>query len=180
MRHSNRAITTVPPKYRCTLLPDISNHAPIDSMDTGSFRRLVFGLRHVWHEETCIACDRNVVISGQFTTRAWGVTTIEGAPRHEDEAFREEIYGTNSPCLCRPSAGQYTVQIGLWKLISQMPGQRVFDISCDKQVLPASRHLRHSRRRGKSVFCHRPGGTGGRSPGRPLSFESLAAPTQQN
>ena len=31
-------------------------------------------------EEVCVACDKKVLISGDFShRRAWGVTTIEGA-----------------------------------------------------------------------------------------------------
>ena len=47
-------------------------------------------------EEVCVACDRKVSITGDFGhRRAWGVTTIEGAGWRGEEAFREEIFGTN-------------------------------------------------------------------------------------
>jgi beta-glucosidase len=128
------------------------------------------------NEETCIACDRNVVISGQFNhQRAWGVTTIEGAPRHEDEAFREEIYGTNfTLSVSGLPAGQYTVQIGLVEVDFTNAGQRVFDISCDKQVLASNLDIfATAGGAGKVCFVTGQVEQADDSPGRPLSFEFI-------
>jgi beta-glucosidase len=88
-------------------------------------------------EEVCAACDRQVLVSGQFSHgQDWEGLTIAGAPRRAEEAFREEIYGTNFT-LSVPNlpAGQYTVQIGLVEIVFTNAGQRVFDITCGNQTL---------------------------------------------
>ena len=66
-------------------------------------------------DEICVACDKKVVISGGFQhQRAWGVTTIEGVTSRGEEAFREEIYGTNfTLSVSGLPAGKYDVVIGL-------------------------------------------------------------------
>jgi beta-glucosidase len=89
------------------------------------------------NQEICVACDRNIVISGQFShVRAAGPTRIEGAPRREDEAFREEIQGTNfNVAVSGLPAGKFTIQIGLVEIDYAAPGQRVFDIACGNQTL---------------------------------------------
>ena len=43
-------------------------------------------------EETCVACDRKVLVSGQFEhNRGSDSQAITGAPRRSEEMFREEI-----------------------------------------------------------------------------------------
>src|ERR1035441_468856 len=61
-------------------------------------------------EETCAACDRKILVTGQFQHgRGHESLAIEGAPRRSDEAFREEIYGTNfSVAVPNLPAGNYT------------------------------------------------------------------------
>jgi beta-glucosidase len=88
-------------------------------------------------EETCVACDRKILVSGQFDHgRGHEGLAIEGAPRRGEEAFREEIYGTNFT-LSVPNlpAGKYTVQIGLTEIVFTNAGKRAFDITCGNQTL---------------------------------------------
>ena len=88
-------------------------------------------------EEVCVSCNRKVLVSGQFSHgRGHESLTIEGAPRRGEEAFREEIYGTNFT-LTVPDlpAGQYTVSIGLAEVDYLKAGERAFDITCGDQIL---------------------------------------------
>jgi beta-glucosidase len=88
-------------------------------------------------EETCVACDRKVLVSGQFNHgRGHESLTIVGAPRRSEEAFREDIYGTNFT-LSVPNlpADKYTVKIGLAETVFTSAGERAFDITCGDQVL---------------------------------------------
>ena len=91
-------------------------------------------------DEVCVACDKNVIISGEFShRRAWGVTTIEGATSRGEEAFREEIYGTNfTLSVSGLPAGKYNVVIGLVEVDYTNAGQRVFDITCGDQTLASN------------------------------------------
>ena len=88
-------------------------------------------------EETCAACDRQILVTGQFQHgRGHESLTIEGAPRRDDEAFREEIYGTNfSVSVPNLSAGKYTAVIGLAEVDFLTAGQRAFDITCGDQAV---------------------------------------------
>jgi len=88
-------------------------------------------------EEVCAACDRKVLVSGQFSHgRGQEGLTIDGAPRHAEEAFREEIYGTNFMLsISSLPMGKYTVQIGLVEIDFTDAGRRTFDIACGDQVL---------------------------------------------
>ncbi len=89
------------------------------------------------NEEICVACDQKVLISGDVNhRRAWGVTTIVGAGWRGEEAFREEIYGTNfTLSVSGLPAGKYVSVIGFVEVDFTNAGQRVFDITCGKQVL---------------------------------------------
>jgi beta-glucosidase len=91
-------------------------------------------------QEICVPCGQRVELSDQFShLRAPGATRIEGAPRRGDEAFREEICGTNFTLTVSDlPAGKYTVQIGLVEVDCSAPGQRVFDITCGSQVLASN------------------------------------------
>ncbi|MGA3284994.1 MAG: glycoside hydrolase family 3 C-terminal domain-containing protein [Verrucomicrobiota bacterium] len=91
-------------------------------------------------DEVCVACDKKVLISGDFShRRAWGVTTIEGATWRGEEAFREEIYGTNfTLSVSGLPAGKYDVVIGLVEVDFTNTGQRVFDITCGDQRLASN------------------------------------------
>src|SRR5208282_4658408 len=88
-------------------------------------------------EETCAACDRKVLVTGQFQHgRGHESLTIEGALRRGEEAFREEIYGTNfTVTVPNLPAGTYTVVIGLAEVDFLNAGQRAFDIKCGDQVV---------------------------------------------
>ena len=92
-------------------------------------------------EETCVACDRKVVVSGQFEHgRGHESLAITGAPKRGEEAFREEIYGTNfTVSVPNLPAGKYTVLIGLVEIVFTNAGQRTFDITCGSRTL--ARHL---------------------------------------
>jgi beta-glucosidase len=91
-------------------------------------------------DEICVACERKVLVSGEFNhARAWGVTVIEGAPRRGDEAFREELYGTNFTVTVSGLApGKYNVQIGVAEVDFSSPGQRAFDITSGDLVLASN------------------------------------------
>jgi beta-glucosidase len=87
-------------------------------------------------EETCVACDRKVLVSGQFEHgRGHESLAIQGAPKRGEEAFREEIYGSNF-IVSVPNlpAGKYTVLIGLTEIVFTNAGQRAFDITCGNQT----------------------------------------------
>jgi beta-glucosidase len=87
-------------------------------------------------EETCVTCDRKVLVSGQFNHgRGHESLAIEGAPKRGEEAFREEIYGANfTVSVPNLPAGEYTVLIGLAEIVFTNAGQRAFDITCGNQV----------------------------------------------
>ena len=106
-------------------------------------------------EEICVACDKKVLISGDFShRRAWGVMTIVGATWRGEEAFREEIYGTNFTLTVSdlPSA-RYTAVIGFAEVDFTNAGQRVFDIASGGQTLVTNLDIfTASRRRGKSLL----------------------------
>jgi beta-glucosidase len=91
-------------------------------------------------EEACVACDKKVVVSGEFGhARSWGRTVIQGVPRRGDEEFREEIYGTNfTITVSGLPAGKYVVEIGEVEVDYSGPGERVFDITCGNQVLASN------------------------------------------
>jgi beta-glucosidase len=91
-------------------------------------------------EEVCAACDRQVLVSGQFSHgRGREGLMIAGVPRRAEEAFREEIFGTNFMLsVSNLPAGQYTVQIGLAEIVFTNAGQRAFDITCDNQTLASN------------------------------------------
>ncbi len=88
-------------------------------------------------EEICVACDRKVLISGDFShRRAWGVTTIAGATWRSEEAFREEIFGTNFTLFVSDlPAARYTAVIGFAEVDFTNAGQRVFDITSGDRTL---------------------------------------------
>jgi beta-glucosidase len=88
-------------------------------------------------EEICVACDKKVLISGDFShRRAWGVTTIVGATWRGEEAFREEIFGTNfTLSVSDLPAARYTAVIGFAEVDFTNAGQRVFDITSGEKTL---------------------------------------------
>src|SRR5208283_2927881 len=88
-------------------------------------------------DETCVACDRKVLVSGIFEHgRGHESLAIVGAPRRGEEAFREEIFGTNfTVSVPNLPAGKYTVVIGLAEVDYSNAGQRAFDITCGNQAL---------------------------------------------
>ena len=92
------------------------------------------------NEEICVTCDNQVTLDGQFAhQRAWGVTTIQGATWRGEEAFREEIFGTNFTLAISPlPGGQYTALIGEVEVDFTNAGSRVFDIACDGQMVASN------------------------------------------
>ncbi len=91
-------------------------------------------------DETCVSCDKKVLVTGQFEhRRAWGVTTIQGETSRYGDAFREEIFGTNfTVSVSGLPAGRYTAVIGLAEVDYTNAGQRVFDITCGSQILASN------------------------------------------
>jgi beta-glucosidase len=98
---------------------------------------IFFKVRAFADEEICVACDKKVLISGDFShRRAWGVTTIGGATWRGEEAFREEIFGTNfTLSVTDLPTGKYTVLIGFAEVDFTNAGQRVFDITCGDRII---------------------------------------------
>jgi len=94
-------------------------------------------------EETCAACDRKIVVTGQFQHgRGHESLMIDGAPHRSEEAFREEIYGTNfSVTIPNLAAGEYTAIIGLAEVDFLEAGHRSFDIACGDQILASNLDL---------------------------------------
>ncbi len=89
------------------------------------------------NEETCVACDRKVLVSGQFEHgRGHESLAIVGAPKRGEEGFREEIYGPKFT-LSVPNlpADKYNIRIGLAEIVYTNAGQRAFDITCGSQTL---------------------------------------------
>jgi beta-glucosidase len=79
-------------------------------------------------EEVCGACDKKIVVSGQFEHGTSDTFLIANAPGNE-AAFRDDIHGPNF-LLTVPDLvpGRYTVEIGLAELQRDKAGQRLFDI----------------------------------------------------
>jgi len=94
-------------------------------------------------EESCTACDRHILVTGQFKHwRCQESLAIENAPRRSEEAFREEIFGTNFfVTVPHLPAGKYTVLLGFVEGYFSNGGQRVFDITCGDQVLASNLDL---------------------------------------
>lgn len=82
-------------------------------------------------EETCAVCDKKIIITGDFKhARGHESLMIQNAPRRQEEAYREEIYGNNfAVTVPNLPAGRYTVIIGLAETFFTNANQRVFDIS---------------------------------------------------
>src|ERR1035441_3084665 len=91
-------------------------------------------------EEICAAGEKKVLMSGDFShSRAWGVTTIVGATWRGEEAFREEIFGTNFTLTVSDlPAARYTAVIGFAEVDFTNAGQRVFDITSADKTLVAN------------------------------------------
>jgi beta-glucosidase len=91
-------------------------------------------------DETCVACDKKVIVSGQFQhRRAWGVTTLQGETWRGGDAYREEIFGTNfTVTVSGLPEGRYNVLIGLAEVDYTNAGARVFDITCGDQILASN------------------------------------------
>jgi beta-glucosidase len=88
-------------------------------------------------EETCASCDRKIVVTGQFQhARGHESLAIENAPRRQEEAFREEIYGPSfAVTVPHLSAGKYTLLIGVAEVSFLSAGQRAFDITCGDEII---------------------------------------------
>jgi beta-glucosidase len=86
-------------------------------------------------DEVCAACDKKVIVTGQFQHGTSDTFLIENAPGGE-AAFRDEIHGVNF-ALTVPDleAGKYTLEIGVAELQFDKAGRRLFDIVCGDQVI---------------------------------------------
>ena len=91
-------------------------------------------------DEVCGACDRKVLVSGEFShSSADGAVAITNAPRRGEEAFREEIFGPNfSVSVPQLDAGRYTVILGFAEMYFTNAGQRTFDITCGDQIIASN------------------------------------------
>jgi len=88
-------------------------------------------------DETCAVCDRKIIVTGEFShSRTPEDLEVQGAARRVDEAFREEISGTNfAVSVQNLPAGNYTLQIGLAEMDFTNAGRRIFDITCGDRVI---------------------------------------------
>jgi beta-glucosidase len=87
-------------------------------------------------DEVCAPCERQVMVSGSFQHAVAYGTPITGAPRRGEEAFREEIYGTNfTLTVSHLDAGRYTVRIGEAETFLDGPGRRRFDVVCGDRLI---------------------------------------------
>jgi beta-glucosidase len=88
-------------------------------------------------DEICGACDRKVLVNGQFNHNwAHGVIAIENAPRRESEAFIEGIFGTNfTVSVPNLDPGKYIAEFGFAETDLHGEGQRLFDITCGNKVI---------------------------------------------
>ncbi len=91
-------------------------------------------------EEVCVSCERAVVVTGEFAHgRGRESLVIEGAPRRQEEAFREDIAGTNfTVSVPGLAAGAYTLRVGVAEVEFLEPGHRAFDVVCGEQVLASN------------------------------------------
>ena len=91
-------------------------------------------------DETCAVCDRKIIVTGEFShTRAPEGLVIQDAARRADEAFREEISGTNfAVSVQNLPAGTYTLVIGLAETDITNAGRRVFDITCGDKIIASN------------------------------------------
>jgi beta-glucosidase len=86
-------------------------------------------------DEVCGACDKRVLVTGQYDHGTSDTFLIANAPGNE-AAFRDEIHGPNfSLTVPDLPAGKYTIEIGLAELECDHAGQRLFDIKCGDQVI---------------------------------------------
>jgi beta-glucosidase len=108
----------------------ITNLSIITAMAVLCFSSLAFA-----DDEVCGACDKKVMVTGQYDHGTSDTFLIANAPGNE-AAFRDEIHG-QSFLLTVPDliAGKYTIEIGLVELQCDHVGQRVFDIMCGDQVI---------------------------------------------
>ena len=100
-----------------------------------AFKANVFGA-----DETCVICDRAILVSGEFTHgRGHESLAIEGAARRGEEAFREEIHGKIfTVTAANLPAGKYTIQIGLAEIVYTNAGERTFDITCGDTIIASN------------------------------------------
>jgi len=117
---------------------------------------LAANVRAVADEEICVACDKKVLVSGDFShRRAWGVTAIEGANWRGEEAFREEIFGTNfTVSVSGLPAGKYTVLVGFAEVDFTNAGDRVFDITSGDQIIATNLDIFAAAGGAGKVFHH--------------------------
>ena len=82
-------------------------------------------------EETCAVCDSKILVSGSFNHATAYDAVIQGAPRRADEAYREDISGTNfTISIPGLEPGTYTVTFGEVETRFDHAEARIFDIRC--------------------------------------------------
>jgi hypothetical protein len=86
-------------------------------------------------DEVCGACDKEIIVSGQYDHGTSDTFLIANAPGDE-AAFRDEIHGRDfSVTVPNLPAGKYTIEIGLVELQCERPKQRLFDILYNGQAI---------------------------------------------
>ncbi len=105
-------------------------------------------------EEACVACDRSVWVSGQFS-HSWvhGIVTIEGAPPGMAEAFREAISGPHfAVTVSNVPPGKYVARLGMVETVYTNAGLRRIDITCGTRTLASNLDLLAAAGRSGQVY----------------------------
>lgn len=96
---------------------------------------LCLGFTASANDEVCGACDKKIIVSGQYDHGTSDTFLIANAPGDE-AAFRDDIHGHDfSVSVPNLPAGKYSIEIGLVELESGQPGQRLFDILYGNQPI---------------------------------------------
>ncbi|MFM2295884.1 MAG: Periplasmic beta-glucosidase precursor, partial [Verrucomicrobiota bacterium] len=88
-------------------------------------------------DETCAACDRKVLVVGEFRHSAHNPEAVfaDATPR-QSQPYREEIYGQNfSVTVPNLPPGKYSIALGFAETWFTNAGERVFDVTCGSQTL---------------------------------------------
>ena len=88
-------------------------------------------------DETCVACDLNIVATGDFQHGPYnGEVIIPGLPASKTVAYRGDICGKNfSIIIPNLPAGKFIVVLGFSETQFTNSGARVFDVTCGGKVL---------------------------------------------
>lgn len=91
-------------------------------------------------DETCVACDLNIVATGDFQHGPYNAdVVIPGVPASKSAAYRGDICGKSfSIIIPNLPESKYTVVLGFAETQFNHFGARVFDVTCGDKVLIAN------------------------------------------